>query len=209
MPNFTKLSPLKLCRSLDMVSNSSGKFSTKSAHLTDHKARFFFLSTGPLSSSHWKALWKLKIQERLKYLLWKISWEILLTKSTLNARFVLPDTEILLFLDVVILWKLVSITSFFVPMQWLFGIAHYGLLVLQKQAPKSQPMSNWIKMILHPAKFLGIEKSNESSFTLFASILCDNIWRSRNSLLHDGVDIQPMELAPGQPALVRETGALT
>ncbi|KAL4626247.1 hypothetical protein ACB092_05G082400 [Castanea dentata] len=56
-------------------------------------------------------------------------------------------------------------------------------------------MSNWIKMILHPAKFLGIEKSNESSFTLFASILCDNIWRSRNSLLHNGVDIQPMELA--------------
>ena len=81
--------------------NSSGKFSTKSAHLTDHKARFFFLSTGHLSSSHWKALCKLKIHERLKYLLWKISWEILPTKSTLNARFVLPDTEIHLFLDVV------------------------------------------------------------------------------------------------------------
>ena len=59
----------------------------------------------------------------------------------------------------------------------------------------SQPTSNWIKMILHPTKFLGIEKSNEFSFTLFASILCDNIWRSRNSLLHSGVDIQPMELA--------------
>lgn len=97
--------------------NSSGKFSTKSAYLTDHKARFFFLSTGPLSSSYWKALWKLKIHERLKYLLWKISWEILLTKSTLNARFVLPDTEIHLLLDVVILLKLMSISSFFVLIQ--------------------------------------------------------------------------------------------
>jgi hypothetical protein len=53
----------------------NGLFSVRSAHeltnnLPSHRP-------SPLTPEHWKALWSLKMQHRLKHLFWKLAWNIL------------------------------------------------------------------------------------------------------------------------------------
>ncbi|GLT53776.1 hypothetical protein SLA2020_270260 [Shorea laevis] len=61
--------------------NSSGLFSVTSAY--DIAADLASLPSGPLSSIDWKCLWKLKLQHRLKHLLWKVAWNILPTRMNI------------------------------------------------------------------------------------------------------------------------------
>ncbi|GLT68112.1 hypothetical protein SLA2020_403710 [Shorea laevis] len=57
-------------------------FTVKSAY------EFAFIDGGrvsPLSASSWQSLWGLKLQARLKHLLWKIAWNILPSEPTLGV----------------------------------------------------------------------------------------------------------------------------
>ena len=46
--------------------------------------------SSPLSTEAWTFLWGLKIQGRLKHLLWKVSWDILPSRAKVG-RFVVSD----------------------------------------------------------------------------------------------------------------------
>jgi hypothetical protein len=68
----------------------NGSFSVKSAHSLISNPTFPPIS--PLSPSDWKSLWSLRIQHRLKHLLWRISWNILPIRTNI-FRF-LPDADL-------------------------------------------------------------------------------------------------------------------
>ena len=53
---------------------------------------------------------------------------------------------------------------------------------------------DWIKLILKPSG-LGIQKSEESLFSLYAAISCDVIWRRRNEVLQNPESLDPKQIA--------------
>jgi len=67
--------------------SGSGKFSISSAFLTLVRSHWPVCSPNA-TLDFWKSLWKLNLNDRLRNLLWKIAWNIILTKDHLNA--VLP-----------------------------------------------------------------------------------------------------------------------
>ena len=71
--------------------SNNGAFSTKSAFWTDQVSRFN--SIGPLTRQEWNMLWKLKIHDRLKLLLWKIIWNSLPTREVIGLRFELDSLQ--------------------------------------------------------------------------------------------------------------------
>ena len=48
-------------------------------------------SLGPMHEAYWKMLWKSKMHERLKLLLWIIVCNYLLVQGILSKRFPIPD----------------------------------------------------------------------------------------------------------------------
>ncbi|KAK9290816.1 hypothetical protein L1049_008994 [Liquidambar formosana] len=89
-----QLSPNSGDDRLAWIPNASGKFSVKSAYLTECESRFIL--NGPCSSKVWKALWKVNIHERYKLFLWKLYWNILSVRAVINSRFPIPDVLCLL-----------------------------------------------------------------------------------------------------------------
>ena len=74
-----------------MGSNKSGNFSVKLAYIQVQLPSI--QNTGPLHRKEWKKLWKLKIHERFKLLLWKIVWDILPTRDFLSKKWNIEDTD--------------------------------------------------------------------------------------------------------------------
>jgi hypothetical protein len=68
------------------IPTANGVFSTKSAYKLIRSLRPPRLSS-PFDPKQWSLLWKIKLNARLKLLLWKIAWDILPTKSRLNSIF--------------------------------------------------------------------------------------------------------------------------
>lgn len=78
--------PLHLNSSSDRwiwVLDKSGRYSTKSMY--NHLVPPFNEAASPLNEQQWKALWKLKVHARQHLLLWKISWNILPTRTRIAA----------------------------------------------------------------------------------------------------------------------------
>jgi hypothetical protein len=63
----------------------------------------------------------------------------------------------------------------------------YSLWPLNSLALSSLSLSDWIKGIINPHLSFGIPKSDSHLFQIFASVLCDLLWFSRNKAAHDGV----------------------
>ena len=73
----------------------------------------------------WEYLWKLKIYERLNLMLWKIAWDILPTKDTLNKRRPQADMSCVLCNQAT-----ESVNHFFVSCPYTtisFGLSLHGL----------------------------------------------------------------------------------
>jgi len=96
----------------------------------------------------WQALWGLKLQARLKHLLWKIGWDILPSRANIGRFIILEDAnawvcpfcngplETLshIFLDCAlakVLWRFAV---------WPLNISHFS----------SRPISEWILAIIYP-----------------------------------------------------------
>ena len=64
--------------------NPNGEFTAKSALFTNQSARFSY--PGPFPSNSWKKLWSLKKKknEKLKFFLWKIAWDVIPSKDFLH-----------------------------------------------------------------------------------------------------------------------------
>jgi hypothetical protein len=51
----------------------------------------------------------------------------------------------------------------------------------------SLSLSNWIKGILTPYQSFGIPFADSHLFQIFAAVLCDLLWYSRNQAVHHGI----------------------
>lgn len=77
---------------MSWIKNQNGKFFVKTAY---HIAAKLVCTPSPISSNlQMGKIWKLKIHDRHKLLHWKISWNILQTRSQLK-RYIpnIPSTE--------------------------------------------------------------------------------------------------------------------
>ncbi|KAG2717649.1 hypothetical protein I3760_03G186200 [Carya illinoinensis] len=158
--------------------NHSGKFSVKTAY---HAQVDYHDSVHQNQNSLFKPLWSLKIHDRHKLLLWKILWNILPTKVTINERisqqvnmectFCDQEEETTLHLFVKcpiakILWQQGS---------WPLNIARLPI----------HSISDWIKMIIYLGKLLGLQENEGHHFQLYAVVLLDLLWKSRNEKVHN------------------------
>lgn len=50
-------------------------------------------------------------------------------------------------------------------------------------------VSNWIKAILDPQKFLAIPRKEIHDFQLFAAVAMDQIWFTRNQMVHNSIQV--------------------
>lgn len=50
----------------------------------------------------------------------------------------------------------------------------------------NQPVSNWISIILKPTNGWKIPEDEAQSFQLFATLVMDNLWYTRNQVIHNG-----------------------
>jgi hypothetical protein len=170
---------------------ANGKFSTKSAHSIISSQRIFPTDI-PLSPSQWKLFWKLNLNDRLKLFLWKIAWDIVPSKSRLNAVFSIPASNLICPLCKVEEDSLSHLffNCFFARIAWRFS---YWPLDSMKWTSLS--LVDWIKGILTPNLSFGIPLADLHLFQIFAAVLCDLLWFSRNQAVHKGEIPDALKLA--------------
>ena len=165
----------------------SGKFFIKSAYLADQNAKF--TKSGPLTIVEWKKLWSMKFNERLKYRIWKIVWDVLPAREFLAQRIAglnsscpqchHPQKSVVHVLFecpfAIIVWRHTNIP-----------------INLSSIPPKST--SEQVKSILNPVCLLGLYPSVGPSFSLLATITCDPIWWSKNKLIFEDLSNPPNRL---------------
>uniref|UniRef100_A0A2N9HP69 Uncharacterized protein n=1 Tax=Fagus sylvatica TaxID=28930 RepID=A0A2N9HP69_FAGSY len=187
------LSPTSQLDKLCWVPNSNGILSVKSAYLTDQNERF--ISSGPLAKSDWKILWKAKISPRHKQLLWKIAWDILPTKAILVARIPASDTTCHLCND-----QEESALHIFTQCPITLSIWLTSPWPIHPNRLPLSSISDWVSFVLNPGKFLNLQLQEAQSFTLLASVICDQIWFHRNKMLKSGQSSSP----PTPPPLLAQ-----
>jgi hypothetical protein len=161
----------------------SGKFTTSSAYRLISSNRVSSYSS-PLEPKHWKLLWKLNLNARLKLLLWKIAWDILPTKARLNKVFPIAPYDSLCPLCNMAEDSLIHLffSCSFARIAW-----RSSFWPLDSLAWSSISLSGWVKGIISPNTAFGIPQSDVHLFQIYASILCDQLWFSRNKAIHGGI----------------------
>jgi hypothetical protein len=165
------------------LASCSSNFSTKSAHKLISKDRTS-TAISPLATHSWKSLWKLNLNARLILFLWKIAWDILPTKARLKAIFPIPHLESYCPLcnseeD--------SISHLFFRCIFARVAWRNSFWPLNSLAWSSLSLPDWIKGIINPFSSLGIPLEDSHLFQIFAPVLCDLLWFSRNKAYHEGV----------------------
>ena len=161
----------------------NGLFLTKSAYKLI-SGQSTIADTGLLSTKNWKHLWKLNLNDRLKLFLWKIAWDIVPSKCRFNAVFSISQANQVCPLCDVEEDSLSHLffRCFFVRITW--RLSPWPLDSL-KWAALSLP--EWIKGILSPHSTFGIPDVDSNLFQIYAAVLCDVMWFSRNQAVHKGV----------------------
>jgi hypothetical protein len=166
----------------------TGLFSVKSAHDIS-------LSLGgrasPLPIEVWISLWGLKIQARLKHLLWKVAWDILPTRAKIG-RFVVsedPDAWLCPFCK----GPLETLTHIFLECDLARILWRSSPWPISFLGYSTRSISVWVVDILSPMAAFSIPKSEVRNFQLFVALTLDLIWRCRNILIHEGVQPSPIK----------------
>jgi hypothetical protein len=141
--------------------SSSGVFSTKSAHHLITSERIVPIS--PLPSATWKALWKLKLNHRLRLLLWKMGWNILPTKSRISCC--IPSAPIDISCSLCS-FSTDSLLHLFFSCLIARVVWRNSLWPLDSLALRIDSLSDWLFIILHP-KTIGIPASESHLFQIF------------------------------------------
>jgi hypothetical protein len=167
--------------SLLWTPSPSGAFSIKSTH--------HLITSGhtvpipPLPSATWKALWKLKINHRLRLLLWKMGWNILPTKSRISCCIPSAPTDISCSLCS---FPTDSLLHLFFSCPIARVVWRNSFWPLDSLALRIDSLSDWLSIILHPDT-IGIPVSDSHLFQIFAAVACDQIWFARNKALHENL----------------------
>jgi hypothetical protein len=176
---------LKICISSDprtqyiWTPSISGSFSTSSAYCLISAARS---PSSFVSSTIWKSLWKLNLNDRLRLFLWKIAWNILPTKARLGQLFPISDTHCPL-------CKVAddSLSHMFFECFYARIVWRLSFWPLDSTAFHFNSMEAWIATIIAPEHSLGIPLRDQHKFQIFAAVACDILWLYRNKALHENL----------------------
>jgi hypothetical protein len=137
----------------------SGTFSVKSAH---ELSAIPGGRTSPLAEVAWLSLWGLKIQARLKHLLWKIAWNILPSRDNIS-RFVVQVAEgawVCLFCK----GPLESLCHIFLECSlatFLWRNSPWPSII---NGFSNKPIVDWILAIIYPAQYIAISVDDVKHF---------------------------------------------
>ena len=192
LPTVNSIQQIHLAASLaeDTIfwaSNPRGEFTVKSALLIDQSARLSH--SDPLFSKSWKKLWSLKINERLKFFLWKIAWDVIPSKDFLHKR--IHD------LDPTCPHCLCKLeTSVHIFFECPFTIIVWRNLTKPLNLSAIPPISasDWVDFIIDPSPHLNLNNEDAHAFSLLAAIACDRIWWSCNKLVFEGSSSNPIDI---------------
>jgi exonuclease III len=165
---------------------ASGLFSVKSAR---ELSLPMVSRSSPLSPADWHALWGLKLQARLKHLLWKIAWNLLPTRANIG-RFVVSEdanTWVCPFCK----GPLETLCHIFLECDLARILWRNSPWSIMSSSFSSRPISDWILAIIYPTSRLAIPLVETRKFQLFASLTLDFIWLSRNKLIHEALQPDP------------------
>jgi hypothetical protein len=138
------------------------------------------LPISPLPPATWKALWKLKLNYRLRLLLWKMVWNILPTKSRISFSIPSSPTDISYSFCS---FPTDSLLHLFFSCPIARVVWKNSFWPLDSLALRIDTLFDWLSIILHP-ETIGIPISDSHLFQIFAAIACDPIWFARNKVLH-------------------------
>jgi hypothetical protein len=163
--------------------SSDGNIFTKSAHKLINKNRTS-TAISPLATYTWKSLWKLNLNARLVLFLWKIAWDILPTKAKLKAIFPIPHLE-----SYCPLYNSEEDSLSHLFFRCIFARVAWrnSFWPLNSLAWSSLSLPDWINGIINPFSSLGIPLADFHLFQIFAAVLCDLLWFSRNKAYHESV----------------------
>jgi hypothetical protein len=163
--------------------SASGNFSTSSTYSLISNPRVSSYPS-PLDSNSWKHLWKLKLNVGLKLFLWKIAWDIIPTKARLKSIF-----PISLAVSFCPLCKVEedSLPHLFFKCCFARIAWRSSFWPLDSLAWASLTLPDWIKGITTSHASFGIPKSESHLFQIYAAVICDLLWFSRNKAHHEGI----------------------
>ena len=149
-------------------------------------------SSAPLDPHTWKLLWKLKLNARLKPFLWKLAWDIVPSKARISLILHIPPSDSLCPLcksEVDSLHHL-FFRCIFARIAW-----RQSFWPLDSLSWNSFSLPNLIKDIILPHLTFGIPKAEVHLFQIFATVLCDLLWFSRNKAVREGIIPSILKLA--------------
>ena len=125
----------------------------------------------------------MNLNDILKIFLWKIAWDIDPSKSRLNKVFhISPSNRVCLLCNVEEdSFSHLFFSCFFARISW-----RLSLWPLDSLKWSSLSLLDWIKGILTPNNVFGIPLADLHLFQIFAAVLCDLLWFSRNQAIHKG-----------------------
>ena len=160
----------------------SGLFSVKSARdISLQPSR----RGSPLPPVVWQTLLGLKLQARLKHLLWKIAWNILPCRDNIG-RFVYSE-DVNAWVCPFCKGPLETLNHIFLECDLariLWRTSPWPLLISSFAA---RPISDWIIAIIYPSTKLDIPFADTRNFQIYAALVMDVIWFSRNKLIHEAI----------------------
>ena len=137
-------------------------------------------------------MWKLNLNARLKLFLWKIAWDIVPSRARLNCAFPISPSNSLCPLCLIEVDSLPHLffNYIFARIAW-----RTSFWPLDSLAWSSLSLSSWVKGIINPHTSFSIPLADSHLFQVFATVLCDLLWFSRNKAIHDGVVPDVLTLA--------------
>jgi hypothetical protein len=172
------------------VPSPSRLFSVKSARKISLSSA---TRSSPFSSANWQALWGLKIQARLKHLLWKIAWDLLPSRANIG-RFV-DSKDHNAWVCPFCKGPLETSPHIFLECNLAQSIWCSSYLPNVISSYSSRPIHEWILAIVFPTEKLDIPTTKVCKFQFFAMLTLDLIWLSRNKLIHEALQPDPYKVS--------------
>ena len=111
-----------------------------------------------------------------------MAWEILPTTLVLNSKFSLSSIDCYLCNNAI-----ESLEHIFLQCDLVAQIWFAGPWPLNMSHMHNVSIADWVKMIINPKHGLGLEGEEPKDFQLYATILCDQIWMTRNKARLEGI----------------------
>ena len=144
-------------------------------------------------------IWKLQLHDCLKMHLWRLVASLLPAKdiifrfaSALDSGCVLCENHVES--AVHLFWECSLVRAIWFGSKWRI---HIDQLLI------SSPC-HLVQLIVDPPNELNIDNSDKIAFTLYGSLILDQIWKVRNLKVHEGTEVEIVKLMRNLASLDRE-----